>query len=237
MRLLVVDDEPAARERLRRLLGSFEGVEIVGEAEDGESAMERIEELDPDVVFLDIQMPGISGLEVAASLKAPGPRIIFCTAYEQHAVDAFELDALDYLLKPVNRARLGAALKRAGESRTGEASPRAHGFPTRFLAKRRSRYCVVPTEQVLYFASEGGLTKLQAEDGHYWVQPTLTELESRLDPAAFFRVSRAALVHLPAVKEVLPDPSGTGEVEMKDGEWIEVSRRRFKPLLEWLAGS
>src|SRR3954454_19807948 len=112
MRALLVDDEAPARERLRRLLGEVPDVEIAGEAEDGERAMAEIARLAPDVVFLDIQMPGCTGMEVAASLPSPRPHIVFCTAFDEYAVDAFELSAVDYLLKPVNRARLARALDR-----------------------------------------------------------------------------------------------------------------------------
>src|SRR5215218_4402948 len=112
IRALLVDDEQPARERLRQLLSAHPDVEVVGEAEDGVQAAERIAEVAPDVVFLDIQMPGASGLDVAASLGQPRPFVIFCTAFDQYAVDAFELSATDYLLKPVNRARLAAALDR-----------------------------------------------------------------------------------------------------------------------------
>ena len=113
IRVLLVDDEQPARDRLRQLLAPHDDVEIVGEAEDGESAIEKILEVAPRLVFLDIQMPGCSGIEVAASLAAPRPQIVFCTAYDEYAVDAFELHAVDYLLKPVNRARMGKALDRA----------------------------------------------------------------------------------------------------------------------------
>src|SRR5512142_3330257 len=112
IRVLLVDDEEPARKRLRHLLASEQDVEIVGEAENGAQAMERIASLAPDLVFLDIQMPACSGMEVAASLASPRPCIIFCTAYDQYAVDAFELNALDYLLKPINHARLQKALER-----------------------------------------------------------------------------------------------------------------------------
>ena len=112
IRILLVDDEQPARDRLRQLLAGIDGIDIVGEAEDGVQAIERISELTPDVVLLDIQMPGCTGLEVAASLPRPRPSVIFCTAFDQYAVDAFELQAMDYLLKPVNRARLQAALAR-----------------------------------------------------------------------------------------------------------------------------
>src|SRR5215510_2698338 len=109
MRVLIVDDEEPARERLRALLSGFYDLAIVGEAEDGEQAMERIGELRPDLILLDIQMAGCSGIDVAGSLPSPRPKIIFCTAFEQYAVDAFEVCAVDYLLKPVSRARLAAA--------------------------------------------------------------------------------------------------------------------------------
>ena len=112
IRTLVIDDEQPARERLKQLLSAHPDVEVVGEADDGVQAAEKIAELAPDLVLLDIQMPGASGLDVAASLGKPRPAVIFCTAFDQYAVDAFELSALDYLLKPVNRARLAAALDR-----------------------------------------------------------------------------------------------------------------------------
>jgi two-component system, LytTR family, response regulator len=235
LRTLLVDDEEPARERLRRLLAEIGDVEIVGEAEDGEQAMEQIATLTPDVVFLDIQMPACSGMEVAASLAAPRPRIIFCTAFEEYAVDAFELNAVDYLLKPVNRARLNKALSRvrgitADADRAIDRVARAEGSPTRFLARRGATFLVVPASDVLYFLSEGGLTKLQAAGQHYWMSPSLNDLESRLDPARFFRISRAAIVNLDAVREVRPTGGGQGQISLTDGTRLEVSRRRFADL-------
>lgn len=245
VRALIVDDEQPARERLRRLLQEHPSIEVVGEAEDGPQALERILELRPDLVLLDIQMPGCSGLEVAASLRSPRPKIVFCTAYDQHAVDAFELHAVDYLLKPATRARLAQAVERVLERVAAEgeeaAIDRAGGAagepPTRFLAKRGARYCVVPRGEVLCFISEGGLTMLQTAKHHYWMEPTLADLEQRLDPRAFFRISRAAIVNLDAVAEVLPAGNGQGEVRLTNGLEIEVSRRRFKELLEHLQRS
>ncbi|HSC27313.1 MAG TPA: LytTR family DNA-binding domain-containing protein, partial [Vicinamibacterales bacterium] len=160
-------------------------------------------------------------------------------AYDQYAVDAFELNAVDYLLKPVNRARLGKALERARQGvptdaaidRSTRAAP-----PVRFLARRGNTYRVVHARDVLYFVSEDGLTKLQTLDGHSWVPPTLNELEERLNPRQFFRISRAAIVNLDAVREVAPVPGGHGEVVLKDGARLEVSRRRFKELTEKLGG-
>ena len=124
IRTLVIDDEQPARERLKQLLSAHPDVEVVGEADDGVQAAEKIAELTPDLVLLDIQMPGASGLDVAASLGRPRPAVIFCTAFDQYAVDAFELSALDYLLKPVNRARLAAALDRV-RARHRAAGPRS----------------------------------------------------------------------------------------------------------------
>ena len=242
IRALLVDDEQPARERLRRLLADFETLEIVGEAEDGEQAIESILRLKPDLVFLDIQMPGCTGMEVAASLPSPRPRIIFCTAFDQYAVDAFELDATDYLLKPVSRARLEKAVARVrGLPAAGQVvAPRRVGrppgaYPTRFLAKGSARYRVIPGKEVLYFASEGGLTKLQTAEQHYWMQPTLADLEGRLDPARFFRVSRSAIVNLDAVGEVASLPRGQGEIRLGNGTRLRVSRRRFPMLVDRLS--
>jgi two-component system LytT family response regulator len=228
MRVLIADDEAPARVRLRQLLAAHADVEIAGEAETGVQAKELAAELKPDLLLLDIQMPGSTGIDVAACLPAPRPYIIFCTAFDQYAVDAFELHAVDYLLKPISRARLAEALDRVRASK-----PAASG-PARFLVKSGAHYTVVPEARVLYFASEDGLTKLVADGAHYWMDPTLNELEERLDPGRFFRISRAAVVNLSAVAEVHPMPGGSGEVRMKNDERLEVSRRRFRELLDVL---
>ena len=200
--------------------------------------MDEIARLAPDVVFLDIQMPGCTGLEVAASMPSPRPHIVFCTAFDQYAVDAFELSAVDYLLKPVNRARLAQALERVrgGHRSDGaiEKATLAAAPPARFLARRGSTFRVVAGREVLCFVSEDGMTKLQAADQHYWMSPTLNDLESRLDARQFFRISRAAIVNLDAVREVAPTAGGHGEVTLRDGSKYEVSRRRFKELTERL---
>ena len=241
IRALIVDDEEPARERLRRLLTEAGGVEVVGEADDGEHAMERIAALQPTVVFLDIQMPGSTGLEVAASLPSPRPHIVFCTAFDQFAVDAFELHAADYLLKPVTRARLATALDRVRRGASDEQAldrvTAGSQFPMRFLARKGDTYRVVLTREVLCFVSEGGLTKLHAVDGHYWMAPALSALEARLDPRRFFRISRAAIVNLDAVREVAPDGSGGGGVTLRDGSRLDVSRRRFRELTDRLGGA
>ena len=239
IRALLVDDEALARDRLRRLLAEAPDVEIAGEAADGAEAMERIVELSPSVVFLDIQMPGCTGLEVAAALPDPRPHIVFCTAYDQYAIDAFELHAVDYLLKPINRARLAQALERVrgGAAPTPfDAAVQAAAPVKRFLGRKGHRFRVVPAGDVLAFVSENGLTKMLAAGEHYWVPPTLNDLESRLDPAQFFRISRAAIVNLDAVHELAPAQGGHGELTLRDGTQLEVSRRRFRDLTTRLDG-
>jgi len=241
LRILIVDDEPAARDRLRQLLAAAADVEIVGEAGDGLEAIEKIAALTPDIVLLDIQMPGCSGLDVAASLAEPRPRIIFCTAYDEHALEAFELNAVDYLLKPINRTRLAAALDRvrAAKSAAGDADVRAtksSASPrqTRFLAKHANRYHVIEDTAVLYFSVEDGMTKLVTAASHYWMDPSLNDLEARLDAASFFRISRHAIVNLHAVKQVVPQQGGAGQIVLSTGATLEVSRRRFAELLQQL---
>ena len=237
LRALVVDDEAPARGRLRQLLAERSDVEVVGEAEDGVDALERIHALTPDVVFLDIQMPGCTGLDVAASLGQPRPAIIFCTAFDQHAVDAFELQAVDYLLKPVTRARLDAALGRLTPGAAHAESPGSEavlGSPSRFLARRGARFHVVPAADVVAFSFDDGQTRLHTATDQLWMQPTLAQLLRRLDPQQFVQVSRAVVVRLDAVREAKPNSDGTGQIVLSNGTAVEVSRRRWRPLLDQL---
>ncbi len=238
IRVLIVDDEAPARNRLRQMLSSHDDMEIVGEAATGVQAMEMTTELKPDLLLMDIQMPGSSGIDVAACLPHPRPAVVFCTAYDQHAVDAFELNAVDYLLKPISRTRLAQALERvrsqagpAQEEGLARALSAQRSEPARFLVRSGGHYLVIGEAKVLYFGSEGGLTRLVSDSGQYWMDPTLNELEERLDSARFFRISRAALINLNAVAEVHPMPGGSGEVLLTNGQSLEVSRRRFHDLL------
>ena len=245
LRVLIADDEAPARSRLRQMLAASADLEIAGEAESGTQTMELVAELKPDVVLLDIQMPGSTGIDVAACLPEPRPHIIFCTAYEQHAVDAFELHAVDYLLKPISRARLAQALERVRGLSAGGHEPAALDrairsqwpSPARFLVRSGAHYLVVGESKVIYFASEDGLTRLVADGAQYWMDPTINDLEQRLDPRRFFRISRASLIALNAVTEVFPMPGGSGEVLLKNGQRLEVSRRRFRDLLDAIAGN
>ena len=222
LRTLIVDDEELARDRLRELLKPFPDIDVVAEAEDGEEAIAKIARLRPDLVFLDIQMPAVSGVEVAASLSSPRPSIVFCTAYDQYAVDAFDVHAVDYLLKPVNRARLAKAIERARaaspeqmDSLVDNATRALGSHPSRFLGKKGHTFHVIPQSDITYFSSEGGLTKMCTNETHYWVQPTLNDLETRVDPRVFYRISRSAMVHLNAIREVAPLIGGYGEIVLE----------------------
>ena len=245
IRTVLVDDEQPARERLRQLLGAHNDVEVVGEAEDGLQAAERIAELAPDLVLLDIQMPGASGLDVAASLGPPRPAVIFCTAYDQYAVDAFELSAIDYLLKPVNRARLAAALDRVRHNTAVRARDRAidavtqrEGLtPTRFLARRGARFRVVPVQEVVAFTFTDGVTHVLTATEQLSMQPTLAALARRLDPSTFFQVSRSAIIRLDAIREAKPFADGTGEILLANGQTLVVARRRWRALIDKLEGA
>src|SRR5262249_12678291 len=156
-------------------------------------------------------------------------------------------DAVDYLLKPVSRARLAQALDRIRsrpvstpedrEEALDHAIRRHNAAPARFLVRSGGQYLVVGESRVLYFGAEGSLSKLVADSGQYWMDPTLNDLERRLDPARFFRISRAALVNLNAVAQVTPETGGSGEVTLKNGQRLEVSRRRFRDLLQALGGT
>ena len=241
IRVLLVDDEQPARDHLRELLAPHSDIEVAGEAEDGEQAIESIAALKPELVLLDIQMPGCSGLDVAASLSLPRPKIVFCTAFDDYAVDAFEVYAVDYLLKPVNRVRLAKALDRVRPTiapvrdeavdRMISVEPRPH---PRFLAKYGGRYRVTAEEEIDYFSIEEGLTALHSGGQRCWMDITLAELERRLAPSAFIRISREHIARIAAIAEVLPLVGGYAEVVLKNGEHLPVARRRLKSLLDVL---
>lgn len=176
LRVLVVDDEPAARARLKRLLSAFPQVEDCGEAEDGLSAIEKVRAVRPDAVFLDIEMPGCTGLKVAMSLPQDHPIIVFCTAYDSYAVEAFNVSAADYLLKPVQRHRLAESLRRLTGPRPVWNLPE----PRQFLVRDGEKFVAVAARDTLGFLSEGGLTWLQSGNRRFSLDVTLNELELRL---------------------------------------------------------
>lgn len=247
MRTLIVDDEPPARERLRRLLSSIEGVELVGEAQDGLRAVEMIEREKPDLVLLDIQMPGLDGFEVVETLHDPPP-VIFVTAYDEYAIRAFEVNALDYLLKPFSRLRLEKAIRRAqqalGEERdlSEQLAPlleslAAQGrYLTRLAVRDRERIRVLDVGEVDWIGVEGEQVTVHAGNHAYPIRRTLAELEARLDPGHFFRAHRSVIVNLDRVQEIIPWFKGSHKLRLTTGAEVDLSRaqgRALRKILRW----
>lgn len=237
MRVLVVDDEAAARRRLVRMLERMEDVEVVGEAGDGEEALARIAELRPDAVLLDIRMPGLDGLEVAARLSEP-VAVIFTTAYDQYALRAFDASAADYLLKPVEADRLLRALDkvRGREARRTPAELEgllrralAREEPPRVTARAGGRIEIFDARRIARLRSRDGYTSFTHEGREYLLDETLDALESRLAAWDFLRVSRGELVNLGRVKAIRRDDEGA-VVELVDGQQAPVSRRSLPEL-------
>jgi two-component system LytT family response regulator len=247
MRTLIVDDEAPARERLKRLLATLEGVDIIGEAEDGIQAVEMIEAWSPELVLLDIQMPGLDGFGVIEALDDP-PAIIFVTAYDQYALRAFEVHALDYLLKPFSRERLAKAIQRAREAFTegqdlgAQLGPlleslAAEGrYLTRLAVRDGERIRVLDADALDWIGIEDEQVLVHVGDQAYPIRRSLTELEARLDPARFFRAHRSAIVNLDRVKEIIPWFKGSHILRLTTGAEVDLSRaqaRRLRKLLGW----
>ena len=245
IRTLLVDDEDLARSTLRRALGSSGDIEIVGEASNGIEAIEIIGDLRPDLVFLDIEMPGFNGFEVVQQLTAP-PVIVFATAYDEYAVRAFEANAIDYLLKPVQPGRLERTLSRvrqripAGSSIPVNSDLRdirmlvgERAGPLRRIAARRGkRIVIIPLREVIRVEIEDKLVFAVTASDRLLLEKTITELETMLEPVGFLRISRGELVNLETVKELVPWFFGTWRVKLMNGEERDVSRERARQLKE-----
>lgn len=227
MKALIVDDEPPARRELRRLLGAIQGIDIVGEAGNIDDARERIESLEPDVVFLDIHLPGGTGFDLLAQLERV-PRVIFTTAYDQYAVKAFEVNALDYLLKPVESERLAAALRKL-QSSAGPPGPASPGAPLEQLFVRDGPRCwFVPLREVSVISSEGNYVRLLWGRERPLLGRSLAALETKLDPKRFFRANRRQLINLDHIEQVELGEGGRLHVTLRDGPEIEISRRQAR---------
>jgi two-component system LytT family response regulator len=224
LRVLIVDDEPLARRELRRLLAVHPHVTIVGEASNVDEAAPRVTELEPDLLLLDIQMPGGTGFDLLARLDNP-PRVIFTTAHDHHAVRAFEVNALDYLLKPVEPERLAAALARMPERAAAPAKP---DRLDRLFIRDGERCWFVPLSEVRLLESDGNYTRLYWNTEQPMLGRSLVHLEERLDPAAFFRANRKQLVNLSFIASVHLGIGGGIDVELRDGPLVEISRRQAR---------
>ena len=209
LRILLVDDERAARVRLRRMLETTPGAEVVAECADGPAAVETAGALRPDLLLLDVQMPGMDGFEVQRSLPADyAPAIVFVTAYDVHAVRAFEACALDYLLKPVAPARLARALERVRERLDLLASAAARrpetGGDCRFVVRGSSRVSVVGAAEIEWIEAAGNYAILHTAGGNHILRETMGALEERLPPGEFMRINRGAIVRLALVRALRP---------------------------------
>ncbi|HWJ33708.1 MAG TPA: response regulator [Steroidobacteraceae bacterium] len=227
MKALIVDDEPLARRELRRLLAAFPWIQIVGEAGDIDDARERIEALSPGIVFLDVQMPGGTGFDLLGQLDRV-PRIIFTTAYDHYAVKAFDVSALDYLLKPIEPERLAAALAKihAGLPSAGRAITDS---PLEQLFVRDGPRCwFVPLREVSVFSAEGNYVRLQWGKERPMLGRSLAALEEKLDARCFFRANRRQIVNLEFIRNVELGEGGRLHVQLRDGPEIEISRRQAR---------
>ena len=231
MKAMIIDDEPLARRELGRLLLEFPWVEIVGEAGQIVEAAEKIETLTPELLFLDIQMPGGSGFDLLARLEHL-PQIIFTTAHSEHAVRAFEVNALDYLLKPVEPERLAAALTRI--KRAGEAQAPLAGAPLEQLFVRDGPRCwFIPLREVRLLTADGNYVRLLWGKLQPLLGRPLTLLEQRLDPKHFFRANRSQIINLDFIESVEVGVNGRLHVQLRDGgPEVEISRRQARRFRE-----
>ena len=240
LRALVVDDERPARTKLRRLLADVPEVSVVGEAGDGRRAVTMLRELEVDLVFLDVQMPGLDGFGVLAELAGePLPAVIFLTAHDEYAVRAFEVHALDYLLKPVTAERLAAAVGRARQARSEPAAldlearlerllselGRGPRYLERILVTENERSFLIRLDQVSWIESSRNYVVLHAPGKRYEVRGALTMLETRLDPAQWLRINRSALVRIDSIAQLEPWFHGEYRVLLRDGTRTTWSRR------------
>lgn len=225
MKVLIVDDEPLARRELTRLLAAHPWVEICGEAAHAEEAQAQIGRLQPDLLLLDVQMPGASGFDLLERLEL-APRVIFTTAFDQHAVRAFEVNALDYLLKPIEPARLATALERARAERAEQVA--AGPALQRLFVRDGARCWFVPLDEVSLMSAQGNYVRLHWGEHQPWLARPLVALEQRLDPARFFRANRSQIVNLEHVVEIEAGVNGRLHLILRDGVEVEISRRQAR---------
>ena len=248
IRVVTVDDEPLARERVATLVRETDGLELVGEARNGLEALDLITKLEPDVVFIDVEMPELDGFGVIASLEVGrAPVVVFITAYERYAMHAFEVGALDYLHKPVTRARFTAAATRAKERLDersaaywrslvagAEAAERSHGPRTRFVVRRGNTHYFVPVDQVDWIDAADNYLRLHVGDRVHLSRGTMKQAEDELDPARFVRVHRSALVAIDRIVAVKSQDSGGHVLELKGGMQLRSSRQYAQRVRELL---
>lgn len=229
---LIVDDEPQARQKLERLLKEYEDqIEVVAQADDGIAAVEAIERYSPEVVFLDIQLPGLSGFGVLDSIpQEQWPMVVFTTAFGQYAIRAFEVRAVDYLLKPITRERLANCVERlAGMKPSTQRihldDARRRRSLERILVRRASKLLVISVNDVAVFESEDKLVYVRTVEGRFALNMSMKEIEERVDPSLFCRVHKQAIVRLSLVREIHSMPGGQYLARLTDDYEVQVSRK------------
>ena len=256
LQVLIVDDEEAARLRLEDLLAREEGVEVVGRAPNGREAIQAIEQCTPNLVFLDVQMPGLTGIDVVREIGPEHmPPVIFATAYDQYAIDAFDMAAVDYLLKPFDDERFEQALERAREriatqsmedvtrrlkallrggpeaESSSEAAPR---YLERIGVDMRGQMRIVPVDRIDFITASGPYAELHVGDDTFVVRERMKVLDERLDPDQFFRIHRGTIVRLDRIESLKYSSGGEYAVRLHDGRQLRVSRGRYDELQQQL---
>lgn len=240
IRTILIDDEPLAREKVRTLLADELDIEVIGECRDGREAVEKIESEKPDLIFLDVQMPEMDGFEVLENLEAEHlPTVVFTTAFDQYALKAFDVHAVDYLLKPFNRARLKEAVERARQTvqrrqagdvreqlmallkEVGKDRPQ---YPERLVIKSSGRVIFLKAEEIDWVDAAGNYVRIHAGGESHMLRETMGRLEERLDPSRFIRIHRSTIVHVERIKELQQQFHGDYLVVLKGGQRLTLSR-------------
>ena len=255
MRVVIVDDEPVARRGIRARLAPMDGIEIVGECGNGREAVLAIRESDPDLVFLDVQMPGLDGFEVVGEIGPERmPVVIFVTAHDAHAMQAFDVHALDYILKPIDQLRFERAVERArrriGEREEGMLARRLgallseHGYHAaetpspvaaqrrdgRLLVKDRGRIVILEQDEINWVEAEGDYVRVHVIGRGYLVRETMSAMEGRLDTTRFVRIHRSTIVNTSRVRELAPQPNREFTLVLRDGVRLRSSRTYYERL-------
>ena len=235
MKALIIDDERLARSEVRRLLVDFPWVSVIGEAENADEALAKINELRPELLFLDVQMPEKSGFDLLESIRGELPHVIFTTAYDEFALRAFEVNALDYLVKPITPERLGLALSRirdAGPQPVSDAPLRASDH---VLVRDGARCWFIPLRRIRLLESDGNYTRVYFDSVKPLIYRSLTTLEQRLPSDAFFRINRQQIVNLDYIENIESWFSGGLKIWLRGGEECEVSRRAARSFRQKLS--
>ena len=235
-KVIIIDDEAPARSLLKEYLSNYPSLVIVGEANNGVDAIRIIEEFRPDIVFLDVQMPGMTGLEVLKKLTEM-PKIIFSTAYDQYALDAFEHNAIDFLLKPYTRERFAKAvnkvmqygeenlnsLRSLAESLIQEAGTGKSNFPAKILVQSKNKLIALNTESIIRIEAEKDYSNLVTNSQSFLSNYGIGQIATKLDPEVFIRIHRSAIINIHYIKEIFKHPSSY-DVKMTNGDVVKVSR-------------